>query len=77
MAQPRFSNARSVRNAIERSRLRQARRLVGLHRPLRREDLVTLTAEDIYGSTIFDEEPPAAAPPEADRSQDELARHPG
>lgn len=53
MEQPRFSNARSVRNAVERSRLRQARRLVELRRPLRREDLVTLTAEDIYGSSLF------------------------
>jgi hypothetical protein len=53
MEQPRFSNARSVRNAVERSRLRQARRLVDLRRPLRKEDLVTLTAEDIYGSSLF------------------------
>ena len=53
MEQPRFSNARSVRNAVERSRLRQARRLVELRRPLRKEDLVTLTAEDIYGSSVF------------------------
>ncbi|MEZ5096991.1 MAG: AAA family ATPase [Nocardioides sp.] len=54
MARPRFSNARSVRNAIERSRLRQARRLVELDRPLTRDDLVTLTADDIYGSSVFD-----------------------
>jgi len=53
MTQPRFSNARSVRNAIERSRLRQARRLVGLQRPLRKEDLITITAADIYGSSLF------------------------
>jgi probable Rubsico expression protein CbbX len=53
MEKPRFSNARSVRNAIERSRLRQARRLVELHRPLKKEDLVTLTADDIYGSSVF------------------------
>jgi len=53
MLRPRFSNARSVRNAIERSRLRQARRLVELRRPLRKDDLVTLTADDIYGSSVF------------------------
>lgn len=53
MEQPRFSNARSVRNAVERSRLRQARRLVELRRPLRKNDLVTLTAGDIYGSSVF------------------------
>jgi probable Rubsico expression protein CbbX len=57
MARPRFSNARSVRNAIERCRLRQARRLVALHRPIGKEDLVTLTAEDIYGSSLFAEDP--------------------
>ena len=53
MRQPRFSNARSVRNAIERCRLRQARRLVELDRPLTRADLVTLTAQDVYGSSLF------------------------
>jgi probable Rubsico expression protein CbbX len=53
MEQPRFSNARSVRNAIERSRLRQARRLVELRRSLTKDDLITLTAEDIYGSSVF------------------------
>lgn len=53
MELPRFSNARSVRNAIERARLRQARRLVELRRSLRKEDLVTLTSEDIYGSSVF------------------------
>ncbi|MFC6012753.1 AAA family ATPase, partial [Nocardia lasii] len=54
MRQPRFSNARSVRNAIERCRLRQARRLVALDRPLGKADLITLTAEDVYGSSIFE-----------------------
>ncbi|WP_446221574.1 AAA family ATPase [Nocardia sp. IBHARD005] len=54
MGQPRFANARSVRNAIERCRLRQARRLVALDRPLGKTDLVTLTAEDVYGSSVFE-----------------------
>jgi probable Rubsico expression protein CbbX len=53
MERPNFSNARSVRNAIERSRLRQARRLVALGRPLGKTDLTTITAEDIRGSTLF------------------------
>lgn len=53
MAQPRFSNARSIRNAIERSRLRQAKRLVELNRPLSRDDLMTITATDIRGSSVF------------------------
>jgi probable Rubsico expression protein CbbX len=57
MARPNFSNARSVRNAIERCRLRQARRLVALNRPLGKQDLVIITAEDIRGSSLFVEEP--------------------
>lgn len=50
---PNFSNARSVRNAIERTRLRQARRLVGLDRPLTKSDLMTLTDDDVRGSSHF------------------------
>ncbi|HEU4511618.1 MAG TPA: AAA family ATPase [Nocardioidaceae bacterium] len=68
MHQPRFSNARSVRNAVERCRLRQAKRLVELHRPLTKTDLVTLTAEDVYGSSVF------AADTEGDAAQAEAAR---
>ncbi len=63
MRQPRFSNARSVRNAIERCRLRQAKRLVELQRPLTRADLVTLTAQDVYGSSLFRDQPKGSAEP--------------
>ncbi|MGS0683953.1 AAA family ATPase [Nakamurella sp. GG22] len=63
MQQPRFSNARSVRNAIERCRLRQAKRLVELQRPLTRTDLVTLTAQDVYGSSLFRDQPKGSAEP--------------
>jgi probable Rubsico expression protein CbbX len=75
MQQPRFSNARSVRNAVERCRLRQAKRLVELKRPLTKADLVTLTAEDVYGSSVFDS---AAEAPPADGAgpQTEAAREP-
>ncbi|WP_194813623.1 AAA family ATPase [Nocardia sp. XZ_19_385] len=54
MERPRFSNARSVRNALDRCRLRQAKRLVDLHRPLTKTDLITLTDRDVYGSSIFE-----------------------
>ncbi len=54
MEQPRFSNARSVRNAVERCRLRQAKRLIELDRPLTKDDLITITEKDVYGSSIFD-----------------------
>ncbi|MEU8897379.1 AAA family ATPase [Nocardia sp. NPDC048505] len=53
MERPRFSNARSVRNALDRCRLRQAKRLVELHRPLTKSDLMTLTDRDVYGSSVF------------------------
>jgi len=53
MKQPRFSNARSVRNAVERCRLRQAKRLVELHKPLTRDDLVTIAEADVRGSSLF------------------------
>ena len=53
MAQPQFANARSVRNAIDRMRLRQASRLVGLRGVLDRDQLMTLEADDILRSRVF------------------------
>jgi probable Rubsico expression protein CbbX len=53
VAQPRFANARSVRNALERARLRHANRLLSLGRPVTREELSTLTEEDIRASSVF------------------------
>jgi probable Rubsico expression protein CbbX len=53
VAQPRFANARSVRNALERARLRQANRLVSAGGPVTRQDLMTLTEPDIRASRVF------------------------
>ncbi len=54
MAQPHFANARSVRNALDRARLRQASRLFAdRDRELAREDLITLSADDIRASRVF------------------------
>jgi probable Rubsico expression protein CbbX len=53
MNQPRFANARSVRNAIDRSRLRQANRLVDRGGPLGKADLMRIEAEDIRASRVF------------------------
>src|SRR3984893_9905031 len=47
MEQPRFANARSIRNALDRARLRQANRLFAERgRPLDRAALQTITAAD-------------------------------
>jgi hypothetical protein len=49
MQQPRFANARSVRNELERARLRHAHRLASdLHRNWTRDDLMRLEPEDIF-----------------------------
>jgi probable Rubsico expression protein CbbX len=53
MAQPRFANARSVRNALDRMRLRQANRLVAAGEPVGKDDLVRLEADDILRSRVF------------------------
>jgi probable Rubsico expression protein CbbX len=54
LALPHFANARSVRNALDRMRLRQASRLFAERdRVLTREDLTTLQAADIRASRVF------------------------
>ena len=53
MAQPRFANARSIRNAIDRLRLRQARRLVAAGGELGRDDLMRISAADVRASRVF------------------------
>jgi probable Rubsico expression protein CbbX len=53
--QPHFANARSIRNALDRARLRQAKRLFEQRgAPLTREALMTITAEDIRASRVFE-----------------------
>ncbi|NIJ12969.1 putative Rubsico expression protein CbbX [Saccharomonospora amisosensis] len=50
MRQPRFANARSVRNALERARLRQARRLFdGEARTCGKQELMTFEPDDFLG----------------------------
>jgi probable Rubsico expression protein CbbX len=53
MAQPRFANARSIRNAIDRLRLRQARRLVAAGGVIARDDLMQISAADVRASRVF------------------------
>jgi hypothetical protein len=54
MQQPHFANARSVRNALDRARLRAASRLFAVRdRALTESDLTTLAPEDILASRVF------------------------
>jgi len=54
MAQPRFANARSIRNALDRARLRQANRLFENRTgPVDRRALETIAAADIRASRVF------------------------
>jgi len=51
---PHFANARSVRNAIDRARMRQANRMFNAgNRVLTKADLVTIQPEDILKSRLF------------------------
>jgi len=51
--QPNFANARSIRNALDRARLRQARRLIEAGR-VDAKALTTIEAADIRASRVFD-----------------------
>jgi probable Rubsico expression protein CbbX len=53
MTQPRFANARSVRNALERARLRHANRLAGGTGPVGKDDLMRLEPADFLASRVF------------------------
>ena len=51
---PFFANARSIRNAIDRARMRQANRLFArMAEALTRDDLITIEAPDIRASRVF------------------------
>jgi probable Rubsico expression protein CbbX len=53
MAMPRFANARSVRNALERTRLRHANRVVQSGGLITRDDLLRIEESDVRASSIF------------------------
>jgi probable Rubsico expression protein CbbX len=55
MQQPHFANARSIRNAIDRARMRQANRIFASgNKILTKADLVTIKPEDILKSRLFE-----------------------
>lgn len=53
MQQPMFANARSVRNGLDRARLRQAGRLFEQQGAVSKAELMTIEAEDIRASRVF------------------------
>jgi probable Rubsico expression protein CbbX len=63
--QPHFANARSIRNALDRARLRQANRLFSTATgPVTADDLSTITAEDLKASRVFTMGAPDSRAPE-------------
>jgi probable Rubsico expression protein CbbX len=59
MAQPHFANARSVRNALDRMRLRHASRVFENLAQADRAALSTLAADDILASRVFQSREPS------------------
>ena len=53
MAQPHFANARSVRNALDRAKLRQASRLIARGGVIAPDELTRLDESDIRQSRVF------------------------
>jgi len=53
MQQPHFANARSIRNALDRMRLRQAKRLFEARGEITKDDLMRIEAEDVRASRVF------------------------
>jgi probable Rubsico expression protein CbbX len=53
MKQPHFANARSVRNAIDRIKLRQASRLVNEGGSIAKQQLLRVAADDVRRSRVF------------------------
>ena len=53
MTQPHFANARSVRNALDRIKLRQANRLVAAGGLVAKEELMRIDAADVRQSRVF------------------------
>jgi probable Rubsico expression protein CbbX len=70
---PRFAHGRSIRNAIERARLRQATRLFQSHRKLTKRDLVTIEPDDILQSSVFDDTDEEPDGPRAPRTEAEAS----
>jgi probable Rubsico expression protein CbbX len=57
MTMPHFANARSVRNALDRARLRHASRLLAAGGDVDDDALITITAPDLLASRVFSDGP--------------------
>jgi len=55
LQRPRFANGRSIRNAVERARMRQATRLFDSATTVSRAELSTLAPQDILASSVFNQ----------------------
>lgn len=64
--QPHFANARSIRNAVERTRLRHAARIVDSGGAVDRKALRLLAPDDLLASSIFDDTTEAMEPAAGD-----------
>src|SRR5512139_1900451 len=63
--QPQFANARSVRNALDRARLRQASRLFASpDKELTVDDLTTIESADLLASRVFGKPSPQSPSPQ-------------
>ena len=65
--QPHFANARSIRNALDRARLRQANRLFSQDGPVTADALSTITEPDLRASRVFS----GGLDPDGSRKRDE------
>jgi probable Rubsico expression protein CbbX len=71
LTQPHFANARSVRNALDRLRLRQALRLFDQRgADLTRDDLMTIGEAEVRASRVFDADPGVGTGSEAGTDTD-------
>jgi probable Rubsico expression protein CbbX len=70
---PHFSNARSIRNALDRARLRQANRIVNSAggANITADDLMTIEAPDLLASRVFGQQA-AASSPLSDETEDKF-----
>ena len=76
MALPEFANARSVRNAIDRIKLRHANRLYSSGGMVTKEELARIDASDILKSRVFAEVPDLDTPQGSTGGEEDFSINP-